>query len=96
VAGNAQGQRRASDHKSISWDEGDPRTALSPLLRELFYPELVGQREWEVVNEQSVGLRLKRHLGDPVRQGGRTLVMRAEDEPKGGGKPTKLYKVCEL
>jgi hypothetical protein len=57
-------------------------------LREFLYPE---QFEGDAT-PKSVGKRLKRHLEEPVRHGGKVYVLKQIDDPA-GGKEAKLWTV---
>jgi hypothetical protein len=43
------------------------------MLKEFLFPELVTDL---IVSAKSVGKRLSRHIGEPVRKGDRTLILR--------------------
>jgi hypothetical protein len=60
-------------------------------LRGFFCPKLASDKS---ASSQSVGMHLKNHTDEPVRNGDWTLVLRSQKKPDGGGKGGKLYKVA--
>ena len=47
----------------------------------------------QIVTAKAVGKRLKRHIGEPVRQGDRTLILKEWRDPKGGPNAALSYYV---
>ena len=58
-------------------------------LRSFFSPKLPDDK---LAVATTVGRKLKQHVGEPVYSGGRTLILRTENNPS-GGKSGKFYKV---
>jgi hypothetical protein len=57
-------------------------------LREILFPEVK-----HVPTAKSVGRRLKSHVDEPVRHGGRTLILHDQRDPSGGPKGALNYYV---
>jgi hypothetical protein len=66
------------------------RDALFEALKLLLYP---GAKPDLTINPISLGLRLKKHLGNPVRVGKETMVLRSEPEDGCGGRASNIYWV---
>jgi hypothetical protein len=59
-------------------------------VREFLFPNTP---PGQTVTAKAVGKRLKRHIGEPVMQGGRTLILKEWRDPRGGPNATLSYYV---
>lgn len=89
-----RGPFQASDLAKVINDQSEYRTDAerdrSAILREfLFSTTPAGQ----IVTAKAVGKRLKRHVGEPVKHGDRTLVLKEWRDPNGGPKGALGYFV---
>jgi hypothetical protein len=64
--------------------------ALYEAVKMLLYPNAKPDL---VVNPISLGMRLKKHLNNPVRVGEKTMVLKSVPEDGGGGKASNFYWV---
>jgi hypothetical protein len=61
----------AADVAQFANEQGHPHAAN---LRDFLYP---GHPQGHIATPKSVGKRLKSHIGEPVRLGDKTLILRA-------------------
>ena len=61
--------------------QGDTEKERAATLREFLFPSLP---QGQTITAKSAGKRLKRHYGEPVRVGDRTLVLKDWRDPHGG------------
>ena len=91
---NSTGPFQASDLARYLNDRSEMRMEAdverTSVLHEFLFPE---GRQGHDVSAKSVGRTLKRHLGEPVRVGKSTLILRQEREPSAGPKGALTYKV---
>ena len=59
-------------------------------VREFLFPSAP---TGHIVTTKAVGKRLKRHVGEPVTQGGRTLILKEWRDPNGGPNAALTYYV---
>ncbi len=75
-------------------DQSDYRTEAekqaAQTIREFLFPNLP---PGHTVTAKAIGKRLKRYVGDPVRYGARTLVLKSQPDPNGGPKGAMRYYV---
>jgi len=88
------GAFQAADVARIVNDQSDYRLEderqCSATVREFLFPTAP---PGQTVTAKSVGKRLKRHIGEPVRQGDRTLILKEWRELKGGPNAALSYVV---
>ena len=79
--------RVLNDQSEYRLDDERERAAM---LREFLFPNLPSA---QIATPKATGNRLKRHIGEPVRQGERTLILKEWRDPKGGPKGALSYIV---
>jgi hypothetical protein len=70
--------------------QGDTEKERAATLREFLFPALP---QGQTVTAKAVGKRLKKHVGEPVRAGDRTLTLKEWRDPHGGPNGTLSYFV---
>ena len=67
-------ERMVNDHSEFASDDERERCAT---LREFLFPTLPPN---QIVTAKATGKRLKRHIGEPVKAGDTTLILKAEPD----------------
>jgi hypothetical protein len=79
--------KAVNDQSEYRLDEDKERAAT---VREFLFPK---EPPGQTVTAKAVGKRLKPHIGEPVRQGDRTLILKEWRDPKGGPNAALSYYV---
>jgi len=64
---------------------------LSATIRDFLYPDTPHS---QTVGAKSLGKALKKHVGEPVRHGTRTLILKEYKDPRGGPNGTLSYYIA--
>ena len=88
------GPFRAADLARLLNDQsdyqGEPDKECAAILREFLYPTALAT---QTLTAKAVGKRLKAHIGEPVKCGDQTLVLRELRDRSGGPKGALSYYV---
>ena len=79
--------RMVSDQSEYRLDDERERAAI---VREFLFPTAP---PGQIITAKAVGKRLKRHIGEPIKRGDTTLILKEWRDPHGGPKGASSYYV---